>query len=146
MGQQSPLTWIWFGPRRVYRCCVSSNGVSAHQSERNVFRTPGKRRQTASRRCVCGCGESLVVIRADKGKFVEGGMYLMFQPAERSSTFWIRALVGTGEDLVLRLRGRGRAHWGRMGGGGEWRRGIGWMGRGSRWYTRASAGVAFRLN
>lgn len=37
-------------------------------------------------------------------------MYLMFKPAERSSAFWIRAFVGTGEDFVLGLRERGRAH------------------------------------
>lgn len=37
----------------------------------------------------------------------------MFEPAERSCTFWIRALVGTGEGLVLGLREGGRAHRGR---------------------------------
>jgi hypothetical protein len=103
MEQQSPLAWIWSDPRHVYQCCVSSNGVSAHQSERSVSRTPEKCKRTASPRCVCGCGESLVVVRADKERFVEHWMYLMFQPAERSSTFWIRAFVGTGRDLVLGL-------------------------------------------
>ena len=51
------------------------------------------------------------MVRADKEEFEREGTDLMFQPAERSSTFWIRALVGTGEDLVLRLGGRGCAHW-----------------------------------
>ena len=66
MGQRSPLTWIWFDPRRVYRCCVSSNGVSTRQSGRSAFHTPGKCRQRAFRRCACGCGESLGEVRADK--------------------------------------------------------------------------------
>ena len=110
MGQQSPLTWIWFDSRHVYHCCVSSNGVSTHQSERNVFRTQEKCKQMASPRCVCGCGESLVEVRADKERFAGYWMYLMFQPAERSSAFWIRAFVGTGGDLVLRLGVRGCAH------------------------------------
>lgn len=57
----------------------------------------------ASRRCVYGCGESLVTVSADKKIFAENKKYLVFQPAERSSTFWIRALVGTGVDLVLGL-------------------------------------------
>ena len=34
----------------------------------------------------------------------------MLEPAERSCAFWIRTLVGTGEDLVLGLRGGGGAH------------------------------------
>ena len=119
MGQQNPLTWIWFDLRRVYRCCVSSNGVSTRQSGRNAFRTPGKCRRMVSRRCVCGCGESLGEVRADKEGIVAKGIYLVLQPAERSSTFRIRALVGTGEDLVLKLRRRGSAHWGGSGGGSD---------------------------
>jgi hypothetical protein len=47
----------------------------------------------------------LVKVRADKGLGIREGRYLMFEPAERSCAFWIRALVGTGEDLVLGLRG-----------------------------------------
>lgn len=37
-------------------------------------------------------------------------MYLVFEPAERSGTFWVRALVRTGEGFVLGLGRRGRAH------------------------------------
>ena len=116
MGQQIPLTWILFDRRRVYRCCVSSSGVSAHRSERTVFRIRGKRKQMASPRCVYGCGESWATVRVDKERFCRRWKYLVFQPAECSPTFWIRAFVGTGEDLVLRLGGRGCAHWGGVGG------------------------------
>ena len=64
----------------------------------------------ASPRCVCECGESWVVVRDVRERSVADRIYLVFQPAERSSAFWIRALVGTGKDLVLRLGRRGCAH------------------------------------
>ena len=44
-----------------------------------------------------------MTVSADKRIFAGNKKYLVFQPAERSSTFWIRALVGTGVDLVLGL-------------------------------------------
>ena len=59
------------------------------------------------------------------------GKYLMFKPTERSCAFRIRTLVGTGEDLVLGLSGRGGAHGGEGGREREkrmWRRGLGRMG------------------
>ena len=46
----------------------------------------------------------------DEKLLMEEGTYLMFEPAESPSAFRIRAFVGTGEDLVLGLRGRGGAH------------------------------------
>ena len=55
-------------------------------------------------------------------------IYLVFQPAERSSAFRIRALVGTGEDLVLEQRGRGCTHWGGSGGGRGGEVEAGWDG------------------
>lgn len=64
----------------------------------------------AFRRCVCGCGGSLVEVRNNEDRFVEDRTNLVFQPAERSATFWIRTLVGTGEGFVVGLRGRGCAH------------------------------------
>jgi hypothetical protein len=77
-----------------------------------------------------------VEVRADGERFGGYGAYLVFQPAERSSTFRIRALVGAGEDLVLGLGEGGRAHWGGMGRWrGEWRRVRGH-------YISAGAGVA----
>jgi len=147
MGQRTPLTWVWFDPRHVYRCCVSSNGVSTRQSGRSASRTPGKCRQRVFRRCVCGCGESLGGVRADKEGIVASGIYLVFQPAERSSTFRIRALVGTGEDLVLKLRGRGCTHWGGCGGGRDGEAEAGWDGGPNEgYYLRASVGVCFGSN
>ena len=71
----------------------------------------------ASRLCACVCGESCGVVRADKEGYVADWMYLMFQSTECSCTFGIRALVGTGKDLVLRLRGGSCTHWGRTGRG-----------------------------
>ena len=78
------------------------------------------------------------------------GTHLVFQPAERSATFWIRALVGTGEDLVLELRGRGGAHWGgirkwrgkRGGGTGRMRWGSETKGN----YLRTSVGLGIGSN
>ena len=51
-----------------------------------------------------------MVVRDVRERSVADRIYLVFQPAERSSAFWIRALVGTGKDLVLRLGRRGCAH------------------------------------
>ena len=49
-------------------------------------------------------------VRNNEDRFVEDRTNLVFQPAERSATFWIRTLVGTGEGFVVGLRGRGCAH------------------------------------
>ena len=51
---------------------------------------------------VASLGRRLGSIRSD---FVGNVKYLVFQPTEGSPAFWIRAFVGTGEDLVLRLGG-----------------------------------------
>lgn len=65
-----------------------------------------------------------MTVRVDEGEFIEDGIYLVFQPAERPRTFWIGTLVRTSEGLVLRLWRRNCAH-GAGDGGGNGRSGKG---------------------